>query len=53
MLNTRGPPTKDYFRSLGNGGLISYTEYLFLLCILTSKRGEGKRKHTDVPIFYS
>lgn len=30
--------SKDLFRHLNDGGLISYTEYLFLLCVLTSKQ---------------
>uniref|UniRef100_A0A3B5LZP7 EF-hand domain-containing protein n=1 Tax=Xiphophorus couchianus TaxID=32473 RepID=A0A3B5LZP7_9TELE len=39
MLATasKARPGSDLFRKLGDNGLISYTEYLFLLTILTSK----------------
>ncbi|CAJ1064597.1 calcium uptake protein 2%2C mitochondrial [Xyrichtys novacula] len=35
---SRARPGNDLFRNLGDNGLISYTEYLFLLTILTKPR---------------
>ncbi|XP_068187230.1 calcium uptake protein 2, mitochondrial [Antennarius striatus] len=38
MLTSKVRPGNDLFRTLGDNGLISYTEYLFLLTILTKPR---------------